>query len=85
MNKEDFIDVSKRMVKEYLSRYLGEEINIDDVQLIKFHDEPSIYKTLLIAPYSDEIYYEVVYDKDSEQLRSYIYKNDGFRVVGKKL
>lgn len=85
MKKGDFIYTSKRMVKEYVNRYIegANHISSKDIQVIGFNDDLSNYRILLTAPTSEE-YYGVSYDKENDNLNSYIYKKVGQRVVGKK-
>lgn len=85
MKTGDFIYTSKRMVKEYVNRYVDgtNHISSKDVQVIGFHEDPSIIRLLLTTPTSEE-YYGVSYDKENEKLNSYIYKKVGQRVIGKK-
>lgn len=88
MNKEEFLNVSKRMVKEYFNRYIvddeDDEIRDEDVQVVIFDDTSDSYKATLTTPDLDNLYYGVTYDKNKKQLYSFIYEKDGFRVLGKK-
>lgn len=85
MKKGDFIYTSKRMVKEYINRYMEgvEHISSKDVEVIGFNDEPGSFRILLSTPTSEE-FYGVSYDKENDKLNSYIYKKVGKRVIGKK-
>lgn len=85
MKKGEFIYTSKRMVKEYVNRYVEgvEHISSKDIQVIGFNEDLTSYRILLTTPTSEE-YYGVSYDKENDNLNSYIYKKVGQRVVGKK-
>ena len=87
MNKEEFINISKRMVKEYFNRYIidntDDEIKDSDVQVVIFDDTSDHYKTTLTTPDLENLYYGVTYDKRTQKLYSFIYEKDGFRVLGK--
>lgn len=86
MKREEFIDVSIRMVKEYCNRYVTEyTLKTDDIKTIKFEDKENRFTIILITPYSNKIFYEVTYDKLKKGIRSYIYRNDGQSVVGKEI
>ena len=85
MKKGEFIYTSKRMVKEYVNRYMEgvDRISSKDVEVIGFNDEPGSLRILLSTPTSEE-FYGVSYDKETDNLHSYIYKKVGKRIVGKK-
>lgn len=85
MKKGEFIYTSKRMVKEYVNRYVEgvDHISSKDIQVIGFNDDLDSYRILLSTPTSEE-YYGVSYDKGNDKLHSYIYKKVGKRVIGKK-
>lgn len=88
MTKGELIDVSKRMVREYYNRYVEEKeglnkISLDDVEVIGFHDETNNYRILLSTPTTDGIYYEVVYDCETNELRSYVYRKAREKTHGK--
>lgn len=88
MNKEEFVNVSKRMVKEYFNRYIiddeDEEIREQDVQIISLGDTDEYYKITLTTPDLENLYYGVTYDKATKKLHSFIYEKDGFRILGRK-
>lgn len=88
MNKEEFVNVSKRMVKEYFNRYIidneDEEIRENDIQVISLGDTPEQYKITLTTPDLENLYYGITYDKNTKKLHSFIYEKDGFRVLGRK-
>lgn len=84
MKKEEFIDVSERMVKEYFNRYVVptnnfQKITVEDVEILAFEEKPDSYKTILTVPNTDDTVYGVTYDKTANKVHSYIYNNDGFR------
>ena len=87
MNKEEFVNVSKRMVKEYFNRYIAEdedeEIRERDIQIIMLGDTPEHYKATLTTPDLENLYYGVTYDKKTKKLHSFIYEKEGFRILGK--
>ena len=90
MKKGEFISVSKRMVAEYLNRFdksenVNQKITIRDVCVVGFHCTPDHLRILLSVPTSDEFYYEVVYDKHTNGLHSYIYNKVGKRIIGKRI
>lgn len=84
MKTGNFIFTSKRMVKEYVNRYVEgvDNISTKDIQVIGFNEDPRSFRILLSTPASEE-YYGVSYDKENDSLNSYIYKKVGKRVCGK--
>ena len=80
MKKGELIDVSKRMVREYYNRYVMEEkeglekISLNDVEVIGFHEDGNDYRVLLSTPTTDGLYYEVVCDRKTNEMKSYAYK-----------
>lgn len=79
MKKGELIDVSKRMVREYYNRYVEEKeglgkISLNDVEVIGFHEDSNNYRVLLSTPTTDGLYYEVVYDHEKDELKSYAYR-----------
>lgn len=86
MEKGEFITVCKRMVREYFNRYVKKEntrnIVLNDVRVIDFRDRPNDYKVLLTT-WTSDLYFGVTYYKDTNKIRSYIYKKVGTRLYGK--
>ena len=80
-----FIFTSKRMVKEYVNRYVEgvEPISTKDIRVIGFNEDPSNFRILLSTPASEE-YYGVHYDRENDNLDSYIYKKVGKKAEEKK-
>lgn len=76
MKKEEFIDISKRMVVEYFNRYVCKgdipEITADKVELIDYTTVQDKQRVLLSTGYSD-LDYEVVYDDSTKQWYSHKY------------
>lgn len=90
MKKGEFIRISKRMVKEYFNRYICElnsvkKISVNDVEVVGFSNESDSYRLILQTPDSDDLYYGVTYNKDTDTLYSYTYKKVGRRINGKKI
>lgn len=88
MKKQEFISLSKNMVKEYLNVFndkTGQILSVLDVQVEGFHDTPENYRILLSVPSADGFYYEVIYDKKTTGVHSYVFKKAGKRIVGKKV
>ena len=87
MNKEEFVNISKRMVKEYFNRYILDdddyELKEQDIQVIMLGDTDECYKITLTTPDLENLYYGVTYDKKTKKLHSFIYEKEGFRVLGK--
>lgn len=89
MKKGEFLNISKRMVKEYFDRYIQEKgdiqtIKASEVEVIGFSEDDDNYRAILIAPGSDELYYGTTYYKNTDKLHSYIYTKVGKRTNGKK-
>lgn len=86
MKKGEFIRISKRMVKEYVNRYIDETKHISqyDVSVMAFSENKNAYRILLTTPASEDLYYGVTYEKDTDKLYSYTYKKLENRVRGKK-
>lgn len=86
MEKGEFITVSKRMVREYFNRYVKEvgarNIVLNDVRVIDFRDRTDNYKVLLTT-WTSDLYFGVTYYKDTNKIRSYMYKKVGTRFYGK--
>lgn len=79
MKKGELIDVSKRMVREYYNRYVEEKeglenISLNDIEVIGFHEDSDNYRVLLSTPTTDGLYYEVVCDQKTNELKSYTYR-----------
>lgn len=73
MNKEDFIDISKRMVVEYYNRYVYHviELTIDKVRLVEYSDKSDKKRVLLSAGvWLAKKYYEVIYDETTKKFYS---------------
>lgn len=89
MTKEKFISVSKRMVTEYYNRYVtknnpnGEKASMNNISVIGFYNKSGNYRLLLSTPTSDGLYYEVTYDKNTDEINSYAYKKVGKNNNGK--
>lgn len=79
MKKGEFINVSKRMVKEYFNKYVVgkdgiEKISCCDICVVGFSHVDGNYKILLSTPITDDVYYKVIYDKESDELKSTLVK-----------
>lgn len=79
MKTGNIIRLSKRMVIEYINRYVkktkdDEKATYKDVHIIGFHDEPEDHRVLIYSPITDDLYYEVTCDKDTDEMHSYIYR-----------
>lgn len=85
MKKGEFIYTSKRMVREYFNRYVNKtdkpKITLNDIRVVDFRNKQDNYKVLLTTLHQDNLYYGVTYYKDTNKMRSYIYKKlkRGFR------
>lgn len=88
MKKGEFLNISKRMVKEYFDRYVRkgnvQTIKVSEVEVIGYDEDDNNYRAILITPGSDELYYGTTYYKETGKIHSYIYKKVGKRVNGKK-
>lgn len=74
---EDFISVSKNMVTEFYNLFLdqtNEKISIKDIVVVGFHETPDGYRILLETPMEDGLFYEVIYDTEKKELRSYTFR-----------
>ena len=79
MNKEQLINVSKNMVKEYFNRYIDKEhpITEDDIEVAGFKNNSATLWLLLSVPSSDmKLKYEVSYSKKTGQLHTGILGKD---------
>lgn len=86
MKKQEFINLSKNMVKEYVNAFSEErKVLIKNVYVIGFHDTPDNYRILLSIEATDDFFYEVVYDKNKKGIHSYVFKQTGNRIVGKRV
>lgn len=88
MKKGEFINVSKRMVKEYFNIYVAgkdgiETITLRDICVVGFSHIDGNYKILLSTPISDGVYYKVTYNKDSDELYSSFVKTENKRYFRK--
>lgn len=85
MKTGEFIFTSKRMVKEYVNRYVegAKLISTKEIKVIGFNEDPLNFRILLSTPASEE-YYGVHYDKKNNSLDSYIYKKVGKKACEKK-
>lgn len=77
MKKGDFISVSKRMVKEHYNRYVAgvngkEKLKTGDICVVKFRDILGDYLIVLTPDNSDDMYYEVTYDRENDEIESMI-------------
>lgn len=74
MNKEEFIDICKRMVKEYFNRYVKAEdkemITVDDVNNIEYYDSDVEQEVVLVTNACDGNYYSVLYNKEDKKFYS---------------
>lgn len=88
MKKGEFLNISKRMVKEYFDRYVQkgdiQTIKASDIEVIGFNEDDDNYRAILITPGSDELYYGTTYYKQTDKIHSYVYKKVGKRMNGKK-
>lgn len=88
MKKGEFLNISKRMVKEYFDRYVQkgdiQTLKVSDVEVIGFDEDDDNYRAILITPDSDELYYGTTYYKETDKMHSYVYKKVGKRTNGKK-
>ena len=75
MKKREFIDVAKRMVKEYFKLCWNKKIVLTDISTIGYRDNSNYLWVLLSVddPTSDR--YEVVYHKNTGQISSNMYKD----------
>lgn len=77
MKKSEFIDVSKRMVKEYVNRYIikndEEKITKFEVVVMNFNDNPDSYEILLTTIDMGELSYIVIYDKVKDKIYSSVH------------
>lgn len=88
MKKGEFINLSKRMVREYYNRYSNGpdgfwKIRTSNVIVLDFQDEPDIYRILLVT-IPETLFYGVTYYKGEDRIHSYIYENVDNRIIGKK-
>lgn len=77
MSREEFIDISKRMVVEYFNRYVSNradipEITVDEVEEVDYTTVQNKQRALLSTGYSN-LDYEVVYDDSTKQWYSHKY------------
>ncbi|MBR6641156.1 MAG: hypothetical protein IKL08_03065 [Clostridia bacterium] len=77
MKVGEFIDISKRMVKEYVNRYLIEDdsqkITKNEVVVMDFDETPDSYEILLTTIDMGELSYGVTYDKHEDKIHSRIH------------
>lgn len=88
MKKCEFINLSKRMVKEYYNRYSNGpdgfwKIRTSNVIVIDFQDEPDTYRVLLVT-IPETLFYGVTYYKNTDKIHSYIYESVEDRIKGRK-
>lgn len=74
MKVGEFIDVSKRMVKEYVNRYVIqneiEKITKNEIVVINFSNDTDSYEILLTTMGFGDLSYSVRYDKKEDKLYS---------------
>ena len=74
MKVGEFIDVSKRMVKEYVNRYVIqneiEKITKNEIVVINFSNDIDSYEILLTTMGFGDLSYSVRYDKKEDKLYS---------------
>ena len=87
MKKGEFINIAKRMVKEYFNRYVDKEniIKKIDVKVNKFVEEENVYRIILDTPGRDDTFYGVTYHKDTGEFNSFIYKKIDDNTIGAKI
>ena len=90
MKKQEFINLSKNMVAEYINAFTDKEnidrkITMKDVYPVGFHDTPENFRMILSVLGSDDFYYEVIYKKDTKGIYSYVYRQVGKRIIGKRI
>lgn len=74
MKKREFIDVAKRMVKEYFRLYQNKKIVLTDISIIGYRDNSNYLWVLLSVDDPTSGRYEVVYHKNTGQMSSNMYK-----------
>lgn len=89
MTQGKIISLSKRMVKEHFNRHVVrtddvKKITVKDVNVMNFEDKPDSYKLILSVLDVDKLYYGITYDKNKDEVHSYIYEKDDFRLIGRK-
>lgn len=80
MKVGEFVNVSKRMVKEYFNRYVVspngfQPIKSTDVKTVNFDSDDYIYDIYLVVPNTDYVIYAVRYDRVAKQIYSTILNN----------
>ena len=74
MKKREFIDVAKRMVKEYFRLYLNKKIVLTDISIVGYRNSSEYLWVLLSVTDTTSGQYEVVYHKNTGQISSNMYK-----------
>lgn len=78
MNKKEFIRLSERMVKEYYNRYVAiyddKKINMSDIFMLGFCKTESGMRVLIRTKTHDTCTYEVTYDKETDEIHSFIFE-----------
>lgn len=83
MKKGEFINISKRMVKEYFNRYVDKENTIKrrHVLIHECTEYNNTYSVILKILGRDKTFYGVTYHKDTNEFDSYIYKSINDKVI----
>lgn len=72
MNKEEFIDLCKRMVVEYYNRYVYhvKELTVDDINVVEYFVISGDKQRALLSAgiLWGKKYYEVIYDNTTKKL-----------------
>ena len=87
MKKGEFINIAKKMVKEYFNRYIDKEniIRKIDVKVNNFVDDENVYTIMLDIPDRSDVFYVVTYHKDTGEFNSFIYKKIDDNTIGAKI
>lgn len=81
MEKDDFINMCKRMVVEYNNRYIRVNGNItgispDDVEVVNYYDTQDIKQAVLSTPFIFDERFVVTMDQKTKKTDSYIIKTN---------
>lgn len=83
MKKGEFISTSRRMVKEYVNRYIlkDDHITADEITLIGFSNIEGNLKCVMYSSRTPEIVYKITYNKENDEISSELIKKNGFRTL----
>ena len=75
MYEVNFKELAKNMVLTYFNKNnLDQPTNLSEIEEKYFLDDEDCFKVLYFIRGYDDVYYEVYYDKETEEISSRIYK-----------